>query len=47
MQKREIGAKHLVLVDGHGKRGEHQMAGLTDTMKRAVFDRDEQAPEKY
>ena len=38
VQKREIGSKHLVLVDGKGRRGEHQLSGLTDTMKRAVFD---------
>jgi len=25
-------------VDGHGKKGDHQLSGLTDTMKRAVFD---------
>lgn len=28
-----------MLVDGVGKRGEHQLSGLTDTMKRAVFDK--------
>ena len=37
----EIGSKHLVLIDGHGKRGDHQWSGLTDTMKRAVFDKSE------
>jgi tRNA A37 methylthiotransferase MiaB len=35
---KEIGRHHLVLVDGKGKKGETQMSGLTDTMKRAVFD---------
>ena len=38
MQKAEIGAKHLVLIDGEGKRGQYQLSGLTDTMKRAVFN---------
>ena len=38
VQKREIGSKHLVLIDGTGRRGPHQLSGLTDTMKRAVFD---------
>lgn len=38
VQKAEIGKKHLVLVDGKGKKGENQLSGLTDTMKRAVFD---------
>lgn len=37
VQKREIGSKHLVLIDGHGKRGPQQWTGLTDTMKRTVF----------
>lgn len=36
--REDIGRKHLVLVDGKGKKGEHQLSGLTDTMKRAVFD---------
>lgn len=37
-QMEEVGAKHLVLVDGFGKKGATQMKGLTDTMKRAVFN---------
>ncbi len=36
--KEDIGKKHLVLVDGKGKKGGHQLSGLTDTMKRAVFE---------
>jgi tRNA-2-methylthio-N6-dimethylallyladenosine synthase len=36
VQREDIGAKHLVLLDGHGKK-DHQVSGLTDTMKRAVF----------
>ena len=36
--KEDIGKKHLVLVDGKGKKGENQLSGLTDTMKRAVFE---------
>lgn len=27
-----------MLVDGLGRKGENQLIGLTDTMKRAVFD---------
>lgn len=38
VQLQEKGRHHLVLVDGKGKKGENQMSGLTDTMKRAVFD---------
>ena len=38
VQLNEVGSKHLVLIDGFGKRGPHQLSGLTDTMKRAVFD---------
>ena len=41
VQKAEIGNKHLVLIDGFGKRGDHQLSGLTDTMKRVVFNRDD------
>jgi MiaB/RimO family radical SAM methylthiotransferase len=37
-QREEVGRYHLVLVDGKGKKGEQQLSGLTDTMKRAVFD---------
>ena len=37
VQREEIGAKHLVFLDGHGKK-DQQVSGLTDTMKRAVFD---------
>lgn len=40
-QLAEVGAKHLVLVDGRGKKGDQQLSGLTDTMKRAVFDSSE------
>ena len=28
------------MIDGKGKRGKEQLAGLTDTMKRAVFEWD-------
>lgn len=41
VQLAEVGSKHLVLVDGQGKRGPQQLSGLTDTMKRAVFDSSE------
>jgi len=35
-QKKEIGKRHLVMVDGAG-RMEGQLSGVTDTNKRAVF----------
>ena len=38
-QKEEIGKNHLVLIDGNGRLGEVQLTGLTDTNKRAVFER--------
>lgn len=25
------------MVDGHGRKGKDQLAGMTDTMKRAMF----------
>ena len=28
----------MMLIDGYGKGRDHQMSGLTDTMKRAVFE---------
>ena len=38
VQKAEIGRKHLLLVDNNGKKGVNQLSGLTDTMKRGVFE---------
>lgn len=41
VQKNEIGGKHLILIDGHGRVGESQWSGLTDTMKRAHFNNED------
>jgi tRNA-2-methylthio-N6-dimethylallyladenosine synthase len=35
----EIGAEHVVLVEGPSRRSEAQLSGRTDTNKMAVFDR--------
>lgn len=37
--KREIGKRHLVLVEGESKRSSEQLSGRTDTNKMVVFDR--------
>ncbi|MEQ9308451.1 MAG: tRNA (N6-isopentenyl adenosine(37)-C2)-methylthiotransferase MiaB [Balneolaceae bacterium] len=36
---KEIGTRHLVLVEGTSKKSEEQVSGRTDTNKIAVFDR--------
>ncbi len=36
---KEIGKRHLVLVEGTSKRSEDQMSGRTDTNKMVIFDR--------
>ena len=43
---KEVGRRHLVLVEGKSRRSDKQMTGRTDTFKRAVFD-DIQVPSKY
>ena len=37
--KKEIGRRHLVLVEGTSKRSDEQLSGRTDTNKMVVFDR--------
>lgn len=37
--KKEVGQRHLVLVEGESKKSDQQLSGRTDTNKMAVFDR--------
>lgn len=37
--EREVGKRHLVLVEGESKRSSEQLSGRTDTNKMVVFDR--------
>jgi tRNA-2-methylthio-N6-dimethylallyladenosine synthase len=39
LNKKEIGKRHLVLVEGTSKRSDEQLCGRTDTNKMVVFDR--------
>ncbi|HMB41341.1 MAG TPA: tRNA (N6-isopentenyl adenosine(37)-C2)-methylthiotransferase MiaB [Balneolaceae bacterium] len=39
--RKEIGKRHLVLVEGTSKRSDEQLSGRTDTNKMVVFDRQE------
>ncbi|GAA5520811.1 tRNA (N6-isopentenyl adenosine(37)-C2)-methylthiotransferase MiaB [Aliifodinibius salicampi] len=39
LNKKEIGRRHLVLVEGTSKRSDEQLRGRTDTNKMVVFDR--------
>ena len=39
LNKKEIGKRHLVLIEGTSKRSEEQLCGRTDTNKMVVFDR--------
>jgi tRNA-2-methylthio-N6-dimethylallyladenosine synthase len=39
LNKKEVGRKHLVLVEGTSKRSDQQLCGRTDTNKMVVFDR--------
>jgi tRNA-2-methylthio-N6-dimethylallyladenosine synthase len=41
LNKKEIGRRHLVLVEGTSKRSDEQLCGRTDTNKMVVFDREE------
>ncbi|MFY0698559.1 MAG: tRNA (N6-isopentenyl adenosine(37)-C2)-methylthiotransferase MiaB [Balneola sp.] len=45
--KKEIGERHLVLVEGTSKKSEEQMSGRTDTNKICVFDRRDFEPGDY
>ncbi|WP_246043084.1 tRNA (N6-isopentenyl adenosine(37)-C2)-methylthiotransferase MiaB [Fodinibius saliphilus] len=39
LNEKEIGRRHLVLVEGTSKRSDEQLCGRTDTNKMVVFDR--------
>ncbi len=39
LNKKEIGRRHLVLIEGTSKRSDEQLCGRTDTNKMVVFDR--------
>jgi len=41
LNKKEIGRRHLVLVEGTSKRSDEQLCGRTDTNKMVVFNRQE------
>ncbi len=41
LNKKEIGRRHLVLVEGTSKRSDEQLCGRTDTNKMVVFDRED------
>ncbi|MEX0771933.1 MAG: tRNA (N6-isopentenyl adenosine(37)-C2)-methylthiotransferase MiaB [Balneolales bacterium] len=45
--QKEIGKKHIVLIEGPSKRSEEQLCGRTDTNKMVVFDREEYQPGQY
>lgn len=39
LNKKEVGKRHLVLIEGTSKRSDEQFCGRTDTNKMTVFDR--------
>jgi tRNA-2-methylthio-N6-dimethylallyladenosine synthase len=41
LNKKEIGRRHLVLVEGTSKRSDEQLCGRTDTNKMVIFDRED------
>lgn len=43
---KEVGRRHIVLVEGHSKRSSSQLTGRTDSFKRVVFD-NEKVLESY
>lgn len=40
LNRREIGRRHIVLVEGTSKRSENQLSGRTDTNKMVIFDKE-------
>ena len=44
---KEIGERHLVLVEGTSKRSDEQLCGRTDTNKMVIFDRKDFEPGDY
>lgn len=47
INKREIGKRHLVLIEGTSKRSEEQLAGRTDTNKMVIIDRQDYQKGEY
>ncbi|MDI6403040.1 TRAM domain-containing protein, partial [Balneolaceae bacterium ANBcel3] len=47
LNKKEIGNRHVILVEKTSKRSEGQMSGRTDTNKMAVFDKMDLQPGDY
>lgn len=47
LNRREIGKRHLVLVEGPSKRSDEQLCGRTDTNKMVVFDREDYEKGEY
>ncbi|MEX2346116.1 MAG: tRNA (N6-isopentenyl adenosine(37)-C2)-methylthiotransferase MiaB [Balneolaceae bacterium] len=45
--KKEIGNRHVVLVEGESKKSGQQLSGRTDTNKMAVFDRQDYQKGQY
>ncbi len=45
--QKEVGKRHLVLVEGTSKRSNEQLCGRTDTNKMVVFDREDYRPGDY
>jgi len=47
LNKKEIGRRHLVLIEGTSKRSDEQLRGRTDTNKMVIFDREDYKPGEY
>lgn len=47
LNKKEIGKKHIVLVEGTSKRSDDQLCGRTDTNKMVIFDKKDYRPGQY
>lgn len=45
--KKEIGRRHLMLVEGTSKRSDEQLSGRTDTNKMVIIDREDYAKGDY
>lgn len=45
--EKEIGRRHLILVEGTSKRSDEQLSGRTDTNKMVIIDREEYAKGDY
>ncbi|MEX0994089.1 MAG: tRNA (N6-isopentenyl adenosine(37)-C2)-methylthiotransferase MiaB [Balneolaceae bacterium] len=47
LNRKDIGKRHLVLVEGSSKRSDEQLCGRTDTNKMVVFDREHYQKGQY